>query len=355
MGELSLMGVSISELVASSPTGFKQLAGKKIAIDAYNTLYQFLTSIRQADGTPLMDSKGNPTGHLSGTFYRNSKLLEAGIRPIYVFDGIPPDMKKSTLDARKEMKLEAEEKFRLAREQGREEDARKYAARTTRLTKAMIEEVKELLGCMGIPCIQAPSEGEAQASALVANGLAYAVGSQDFDSLLFGAPLLLRNLSVSGKRKVPGKFEFVEVGPELVSLSQTLEKNGIERRQLIWLGILIGNDFGSGIKGIGPKKALKIVKECKALEDVVQYAKTELKYDFPENVFEIERFFLEPPVLKGSDVELALEFKAPDRQELEKFLCDKHDFSHERVERAAEALVKKFNDKTEQTGLGQWF
>ena len=345
------MGVSISEIVSSAPTGFSQLAGKRLAVDAYNTIYQFLSSIRQSDGTPLMDSKGSQTGHLSGVFYRNARVLENGIKPIYVFDGIPPEIKKSTLLARKEVKMQAEADFKRAKEEGRDEDAKKYAQRTSRLTKPMVEEAKKLLGLMGIPVVQAPSEGEAQASALAKEGVAYAVASQDFDSLLFGAPLLVRNLSVSGKRKLPGKNEVVDVEPEMISLEETLKLNGLSRQQLIWIGMLIGNDFNEGIKGIGPKKALKIVRECKSLDDIVKYARAELKYEFPEEVFGVERFFLDPP----ASHDVFVQFGMPDEEGLKKFLCDEHDFSLERVERAVKAIEKKLNDKTEQKGLNDWF
>ena len=269
------MGVDLGD-VPKKAASLSDLSGKKFAVDAYNTIYQFLSSIRQPDGTPLMDFKGNVTGHLTGIFYRNARLLENGIRPIYVFDGKPPDEKKNVLDERKAHKTEAEAAWKAALEKGNMEEARKAAQATSRLTQKMAGEAKELLTYMGIPVVEAPSEGEAQASQMVIEGTADAVASQDYDCLLFGAPLLLRNLSIGGRRKLPGKSEYVDVQPEFIALEDALSTLGITRQQLIWMGILVGTDFDEGVKGIGPKKALKIVKESKSMKEAAEKAKCEL-------------------------------------------------------------------------------
>jgi len=345
------VGVSLSDLVNPRQTSFSEFSGKVVAIDAYNTLYQFLTSIRQPDGTPLSDTNGNPTGHLTGLFYRTVKLLEAGVKPVFVFDGVPPEFKRATLDKRHEIKVAAHESMEAALKAGDFDAAKKFSARTVRLTKPMAAEARELLGFMGVPSVQAPSEGEACASVMVREGIAYAVASQDYDALMFGAPRLIRNLSVSGKRKMPGRHEWVETSPELLELPEVLKQLGLTQKQLIWIGILIGNDFNSGIKGIGPKKALKIVKECKSLEDIVNYARVELEYEFPEDVFGIERFFLDPPAVHDE----FLDFGKIDKQAVVEFLCRKHDFSEERVSRTLDSLVKNVTEKKAQKGLGEWF
>jgi len=340
------MGVDLGD-VPKKTAAIADLAGKKFAVDAYNTIYQFLSSIRGQDGTPLMDNSGNVTGHLTGIFYRNMRLLENGVRPIYVFDGKPPDFKTGELNERKARKTEAEAKWKAALEKGNLEEARKAAQATSRLTQKMVGEAKELLAYMGIPVVESPSEGEAQASQMVIEGTADAVASQDMDCMLFGAPLLLRNLSVGGRRKLPGKQEWVDVQPEFISLDDVFSTLGVTRQQLIWMGILIGTDFDEGVKGIGPKKALKIVKESRSLEEAAEKAGASDQMLLFQSV---EHFFLEPPVEKGVQVK----YGKIDCDALVKFLCTKHDFSEERVRRTCESAEKKMKDVGAQTKLGSW-
>src|SRR3989344_4480597 len=218
------MGIKLGDLVIKNELELSSLAGKKVAIDAFNALYQFLSIIRQPDGTPLMDSKKRVTSHLSGLFYRTIKLKEFGIEPCYVFDGEPPELKYVTLGERAAVKKEAVKKLAVAKEAEDEEAMRKYSMMSTRLTDAMIENSKSLLTAMGIPVVQAPSEGESQAAFMAAEGDVHAVASQDFDSLLFGGPRLIRNLTLSGKRKLPNKPVYVDVEPELIDLQETLKE-----------------------------------------------------------------------------------------------------------------------------------
>jgi len=219
---------------------FNQLNGKVIALDAYNALYQFLASIRQPDGTPLMDSQGRVTSHLSGLLYRTINLLEYGIKPVYVFDGKPPELKLLEIEKRRRVREKAVEEWVKAMEEGRRAEARKYAQRALFITNDMVDEAKKLLNYMGVPWVQAPSEGEAQAAYMAIRGIVWAVGSQDYDSLLFGAPKLVRNLTISGRRKLPGKDEYVEVNPELIELGDVLKALKLrDRAQLIDLAIIL--------------------------------------------------------------------------------------------------------------------
>lgn len=351
------MGVDLGD-IPKQPAALGNLSGKRFAVDAYNTIYQFLSSIRQPDGTPLMDSHGNTTGHLAGIFYRNAKLLENGIRPIYVFDGKPPDEKRDVLIERGERKKEAEAAWKAALEKGNLEEARKAAQATSRLTTKMAGECKELLEYMGIPVVEAPSEGEAQAAQMAIEGTADAVASQDMDCLLFGAPLLLRNLSVGGRRKVPGKNEYVEVVPEFIELREALASLGLTREQLVWMGILVGTDFDEGVKGVGPKKALKIVKESVSMREAAKKAIDWGKENFSAaeteaqaELFErVEKFFLEPPVKKG----VSVKFGRMRKEKLVGFLCGKHDFSEERVARTCDNAEKQMKETGAQTRLGNW-
>jgi len=181
------MGCQISELLTKKNITIKDLYGKVIAVDAHLFLYQFLTTIRQQDGSLLTDSKGNITSHLSGLFNRTIKLIDYGLNLVYVFDGKVPDLKHEELEKRKKIKIKAQHEYEDAAKRMDIEEMRKYAARTSRLTLTMITEAKKLLAALGVPVIVAPSEGEAQAAFMVSNNDAYAVASQDADALLFGA------------------------------------------------------------------------------------------------------------------------------------------------------------------------
>jgi flap endonuclease-1 len=314
------MGVQLGDIVSKTKIELEQLSGKIVAIDAMNALYQFLAIIRQRDGQPLKDSKGRITSHLSGLFYRTTNLVELGIRPIYVFDGEPPKLKRRTVRERVELRKEAAKEWMAALEAGKVEEARKYAQRAGRLTEEMVSGSKKLLDGMGVPWIQAPCEGEAQAAHIAQRGDAWATGSQDFDSLLFGAPLLVRNLAITGKRKLPGKDVYVEVSPELVELQATLKELGITREQLVDIGILVGTDYNEGIKGIGPKKALELVKKHGSMENILR---TELSEKFEVDPLEVREIFLKPNVTGKYKVK----WGEPDEDAIKEFLCSEHDFS----------------------------
>lgn len=339
------VGVQIKDLVEGSEITFGAMGGNRIAIDAFNTLYQFITIIRQRDGTPLMDSQGHVTSHLSGVLYRTAKLVEHGVRPCYVFDGKPPEFKLVSKD-RKEAKEAAKVRLDEARKKGDMEAVRKYAERTARLEEYMIEDSKKLLTLMGVPWIQAPSEGEAQAAYMAMKGDVWAVGSQDFDSLLFGAPRLVRNITISGRRKLPYKDAYVEVVPRLLDLEQTLSTLGLTRKQLICLGLFVGTDYNpGGIKGIGPKKGLDLVKEkgCGALKEF----DWEPAWPPAERVIE---FFMNPPHTEDYD----LEWREPDTGGMVDFLVERHDFSESRVQKAVDNFRSGLR-KGKQTGLSEFF
>jgi flap endonuclease-1 len=338
------MGVNLSELVSGRQIELSDLKGRRIAIDAYNTLYQFLSSIRDRfTGEPLRDSKGRVTSHLSGLFYRTTNLLENGIDPVFVFDGTPPRFKKETSELRASLKKEAEKKLEEARVRGDEEAIRRYAQATSRLTGDMIEHAKTLLELMGVPVVQAPSEGEAQAAYMANSGKVWASGSQDWDSLLFGAERMVKNLTVSGKRKVARKEAYVEIKPEIIELGSVLSQLGISRDQMIMIGILIGTDYNpGGVKGIGPKTALKMVKGRK-FEEVFAGVKWESETE-PQEIFD---FFRKPPV---SDIAIAR--PKPDFEKLRHFMLD-FAFSEERVDKIIERLEEQKNKSG--GSLQKWF
>ncbi|MBN2015146.1 MAG: flap endonuclease-1 [Candidatus Altiarchaeota archaeon] len=322
------MGVNLKDIVPHEPLDFQDLRGRVIAIDALNSLYQFLSIIRQPDGTPLMDSHGRITSHLSGLLYRTTRLLEYGIKPLYVFDGTPPVLKKKTIEERRESKKKAGEEWKKAQEEGRLEDARRFASRTSRFTDEMLSDSKKLLGFMGIPFIQAPSEGEAQCAHLCRKDDAWGVGSQDYDALLFGAPHLVKGLTLSGK------FEL-----SIVHLENLLKGLDVTREQLIDVAILVGTDFNEGVKGIGPKKALKAVKEGRL---------GGLDLDF--DIDEVREIFLNPNTTDDYNIE----WRNPLGDSLIEFLCEEHEFSTERIEKATSNLEKSLKEFT-QRDLSAWF
>ncbi len=339
------MGVDIGDIVESRVIKFSDLKGRVVAIDAYNSLYQFLSIIRQPDGTPLMDSRGRVTSHLSGLLYRTSNYMAEGIKPVYVFDGRPPDLKMRTIEERMEIRRRAREEWEKARELGDEELARMKAQQASYLTKEMVSDAKKLLDLMGVPWVQAPSEGEAQAAYMTTRGDAYASASQDFDSLLFGAVNLVRNMAITGRRKLPRKRVYVEVKPELINLNEVLKNLGITREQLVDIGILVGTDYNPGVKGIGPKTALKLIKKYGTLEKVMEARGIEIPH-----YEEIREIFLNPPVTDS----YSLVWKDVDETALIEFMCGEHDFSEERVKSAIEKM-KSFRSVREQKSLDAWF
>lgn len=344
------MGVPITTFFSKEPISLDDLNGKTLAVDTHIFLYQFLTTIRQRDGTPLMDSKGNVTSHLTGLFNRTCKLLQKNIKPIYVFDGKPPKLKQAEREKRKRLKQEAEEKYKIAKKKKDIIEMKKYASRTTRLTPEIISESKKLIEAFGLPVIQAPSEGEAQAAFIVKQKEAFAVASQDADSLLFGTPNLIRNISVVGKKKRRGQLNYETIQPELVNLKKTLNNLGINQNQLIILGILVGTDYNpGGIKGIGPKNALTFVKEYKNnFNGLFKKVKWGDFYDIEwEEIFNL---FKEIPINK----DYSITFSEINQEKIKKILVDDHDFSQERIEKSLQQLLKQ-TKKKKQKGLGEWF
>lgn len=322
------MGVQISRLVEPLEIKLEDLLGRRIAIDSFNILFQFLSSIRQYDGTPLMDSQGRITSHLSGLFYRTSKFVELGIKPIFVFDGESPEFKRKTQKKRQERREEAKRQMETAKKKGKWEEARKYAQQSAMLTDELIKESKELIRAMGLPVVQAPSEGEAEAAYLVKTSEAWATGSQDWDSLLFGSERLIQNLSISGRKKRGDTY--IQINPQLIKLKKILEHLKINNDQLIFLGLLIGTDFNSGIKGIGPIKGLSIAKKCRTPEELEK----QVDWSFNTPSRKIFEFFKNPPT---KDVKI--EFSSPDPERIKKILIDEHDFSEERIQKVLDKIV----------------
>lgn len=337
------MGVKLSEIIPREPISFDLLAGKIIAIDTSNMLFQFLTSIRQSNGNPLMDSRGNITSHLVGISSRISNLVSKGIKPCFIFDGKPPKQKYKERERRASIKKEASIKYKEAEELGDEDNMLKYSRMSTHLTKEIIEESKLLLNYMGLPVIQAPSEAEAQAAYMCRKKHVWAVASSDYDCLLYQCPRMITNLTLSQKRRTSTGLT-KNITPELIELSKVLSELEIDHKQLIVLAILVGTDYNiGGVKGIGPKKALKLVQSDKSFDTIFKDLGAEFDWKEIFNIFEN----------MPTTGDYKLEFKEPDRGKIKELLIDEHEFSESRVDSMLENLSFK-KDKA-QTVLNKWF
>ncbi|MGA2523209.1 MAG: flap endonuclease-1 [Candidatus Bathyarchaeia archaeon] len=341
------MGVDFKDLVPKTPIKLEDLSGKIIAIDAYNAIYQFLSIIRQPDGTPLKDSAGHITSHLSGLFYRTSNLVEMGLKPIYVFDGIPPTLKAAEIERRKQVKVQAITSYEKAAAKGDTEKMRIFAQAATSMKDYMQEDSRELLEMMGLPWINAPSEGEAQAAHLTKKGEADYCASQDYDSLLFGAPRMLRNITISGRRKRGNAY--IEVVPEVMELSKTLSGTGLTYEQLIDVGILIGTDFNpDGIKGLGPKTALKLIKQHGSLENALPYIKNA---SFPVEPNCIRQVFLHPEVTNN----YKLKWCEPNVEGVVDLMVRQKEFSEDRIRKSLDKMLAGSKKQKSKMTLEKWF
>ncbi|KAG1732395.1 PIN domain-like protein [Suillus paluster] len=333
----------------------KTLFGRKVAIDASMSIYQFLIAVRQKDGEMLTNDAGETTSHLMGFFYRTIRIVENGIKPAYVFDGKPPELKSGVLSKRFERREEAKEEGEEAKETGTAEDVDRLSRRTVKVTREHNEECRKLLRLMGIPVIVAPSEAEAQCAELARGGKVYAAGSEDMDTLTFNAPILYRHLTFSEAKKAPISE---------INLSKALEGLEMEMPQFIDLCILLGCDYLEPIRGVGPKSALKLIREYGGLAGVVEHLrekqveKEEKAVDAEDGAKkkkggiqvpdewpweEAKKLFQKPDVVPASEVEL--EWKDPDIDGLVQFLVTEKGFNEDRVRKGAEKLQKFLNAK----------
>ncbi|KAK0208336.1 flap endonuclease 1 [Desarmillaria ectypa] len=361
----------------------KTLFGRKVAIDASMSIYQFLIAVRQRDGEMLQNDSGETTSHLMGFFYRTIRIVENGIKPAYVFDGKPPELKKGVLSKRLARREEAKEGSEEAKETGTTEDVDRFSRRTVKVTREHNEECRRLLGLMGIPVVVAPSEAEAQCAELARGGKVYAAGSEDMDTLTFSAPILLRHLTFSEAKKQPISE---------INLKLALEGLDMDMSQFIDLCILLGCDYLEPIKGVGPKSALKLIREHGDLKTIIKHlrAKQAEKVeaavsddedeDPPAGTSDVEQpdnqdetpkpkpkkkgkskgkggiivpeewpweeakgVFEKPDVTPADEIEL--EWKNPDIDGLVQFLVTEKGFNEDRVRKGAEKLHKFLNAK----------
>lgn len=339
------MGSPIGVLVPREIISLDQLHGRTVAVDAFNALYQFLSIIRLRDGTPLKDRDGKVTSHLSGLFYRSINLIEHGISPIYIFDGEPPKLKERTLREREAVKQKFAKEWQDALQKGDFSTAFKKSVMTSRLQRGMVPEAHHLLKLLGIPCVDAPSEGEAQAAYMAQQGNCFAAASQDYDSLLFGSPRLVINLTIAGKKYYPKRGIAVDLIPELVELERVLNHANLSREELIDVAMLVGTDFNQGIHGIGPKRAVQLMRKYHSIERTAHDMRWELEFD----PVEIRNFYLNPPVIDIGK----LEWSMPSFSKIMEFMVVEKNFDAGRVTRGLERLKIAVENKR-QSGLQEW-
>lgn len=324
---------------------FESYFGRKIAIDASMSIYQFLIVVGRTGTEMLTNEAGEVTSHLQGMFSRTIRLLEAGLKPVYVFDGKPPDLKKQELAKRYSKRADATDDLNKAIETGNQEDIEKFSKRTVKVTKQHNDDCKKLLKLMGVPVIEAPSEAEAQCAALCKSDKVYAVASEDMDSLTFGAPRFLRHLMDPSSRKIP-VMEF--------DVSKVLEELNLTMDQFIDLCILSGCDYCDSIRGIGGQTALKLIRQHGSIENILENINKE-RYQIPDDwpYQEARRLFKEPSVLSDEE-QLEIKWTAPDEEGLNNFLVNENGFNSDRVTKAVEK-IKAAKNKSSQGRLESFF
>ncbi|PAV78952.1 hypothetical protein WR25_06796 [Diploscapter pachys] len=329
------MGIKgLSQVIADhAPAAIKTIKyeenfGRKVAVDASMCLYQFLIAGRQQDGTQLQSESGDVTSHLMGMFYRTIRMVANGIKPVYVFDGKPPDMKSGELVKRSERRAEAEKALAEAKEKGEVADVDKFERRL--VTKEQNEEVKKLLTLMGVPVVEAPCEAEAQCAALVKSGKVYATATEDMDALTFGSSILLRNIVAAESKKLDVK-EF--------NLKRVLEGMKLEMSEFVDFCILLGCDYCSTIRGIGPKKAYELIQQHRSIDAILENIDIK-KYPPPEEwpYARARELFQSPEVQPAEDVQLV--WKDPDTEGVIAFMCGEKSFNEERIRSSLAKLQK---------------
>jgi flap endonuclease-1 len=322
----------LRSLAALSDVSYDGLGGSVVAIDAHNWLYRYLTTtVKFTSESAYTTADGEEVANLIGIVQGVPKFLEHDLRPVFVFDGGVTELKDAEVQERREQRERARERLAEARERGDAVEAARLEARTQRLTPVIQETSRELLRLLDLPVVEAPAEGEAQAARMAAAGDVDYAGTEDYDALLFGAPLTLRKLTSSGD-------------PELMDLQATLDRHGISYEQLVDVAVLIGTDFNEGIDGYGPKTALKKVKEHGDLFAVLDAEGLSLTH-----ADRIRALFLDPPVVDDYGVALDAD-PAPDVGAARAYVCDEWGVPDDEVAAGFDRIAEAVS----QTGLDRW-
>ncbi len=343
------MGVNLKPVLRHTNPPLENLAGKVIAIDTYNMIYQFLSSIRDKRGFLFTAADGTVSSHLMGLIYRLGNLMDCGLKLVFVFDGKPLIEKGETISKRRELKEKAEKEWKEALEVGDLDTARSKAMRSSRITPEIVESTKELLDRLSIPWVDAIGDGEAQASYMTSTGDSWAVGSQDYDCLLFGCTRLAKNLSSSKRSSTKkGGAAVPKSKIELIKSEEVLRKLGITREQMVDMALLIGTDFNAGVKGIGPKTAYRLIYRYGSVDRFPSKVTKKYPVEIPA-LNELRDIFLKPKV----HTDYTLDWKAPNIEGLTEFLCEKHHFSRDRLDGTLKKL-ERYSQYLDQKTLDGW-
>jgi flap endonuclease-1 len=329
------MGVKLQDLIGKKIVGYPELAGSIIAVDAPNIIMGLFNFARKnPDGTNaelILDRTQRPISHLYGLLYRINFLYSKKIFPIFCFDGRVSKLKRIvTKDQLNDFRF-IQKWYKDAIDSGNRSIARKIALSKEYMWQNIILESKQLLGALGVPYVESPTSAESQCAYLVKQKIVRYSNSQDYDSLLFGCPLVIQNVSKSLRRKVQGKWKYTKITPVCINLKKTLRKLEISQFQLVDVGILIGTDYFPGIKGLGPKKSLALIKKHNQIENIIHQEQN--KYDFseltPDIIKKVRKLFLFPDINNSIEI---FHWNYPNKSLVLKLLCEEHYLNKERVE-----------------------
>ena len=320
------MGCNLKDLVRPESINLNDLEGERVAVDVFLSAYQFITAMTGEDGRPL-SREGKPVAHIMGFLDRATTLIAAGIDPVFVFDGRPHNLKQDTLRERRERKENAKTRWNAAVEEGDMKAAKKLGPQIAEYTQEMVQETKDLFDTLGVAWIEAPMEAEGAAAVRARRGELHAVATQDWDALLYGSPIMIRNLMSHGTRKFGRTLT-----AEKIVLRDVLDEHDITQEQLVDLGIMIGTDFHPGFRGIGPKTGLKLIKTHGTLEAVAE----EKGHVIPKNLDDIRGLFHNHPI--HTDMNIPEAGRAVEEQ-VRRFIQKDRGFSESRTERALERLA----------------
>jgi len=339
------MGIKLQNLVIRNKIEFSELACKIIAIDAPNIVMSLFNFARKegvnSSGGAILDRTQRPISHLYGLLYRVNFFYSKKIFPIFCFDGKDSELKKlNTKDRLNDFRF-TEKWYQKAYQSGNRELAKQIALSKEYMWQNIIQESKKLLSALGVPFIESPASAESQCAQLVKEKIVHYSNSQDYDSLLFGCPHLLQNVSKSLKRKIQGRWTYQKVVPYAIHLKETLNQLGIDQFQLVDMALMMETDYFPGIRSIGPKTALKLIKQYNTIETIIK--KEYSKYDFldltHEVIMKIRKIFLVPEVVKISD---SLSWTFPNEPQILSLLCEEHNLNRERVENNVTKLITNF-------------
>ncbi|ELZ08969.1 flap endonuclease-1 [Natrialba aegyptia] len=324
MGNAALRDIAVIEEVP-----FADIEGV-VAVDAHNWLYRYLTTtVKWTNSAKYTTGDGTEVANLVGIVQGLPKFFENDVTPVMVFDGGPSELKEDEIESRRDQRRTYEEQLETAREEGDEVAIAQLESRTQRLTPTIQETSRELLELLDVPIVEAPAEGEAQAAHMARRGDADYVGSEDYDALLFGAPLTLRQLTSKGD-------------PERMDLQATLDHHGLTLEQLIDAAILIGTDFNEGVSGIGPKTAIAEITEHGDLWGVLEARGDSIRYGD-----RVRELFREPNVTDDYEFSTTLD---PDLDAAREYVTDEWGVDPGEIERGFERI----EESVTQTGLDRW-